>query len=181
MLGILNYSEKTIKGYNLDLLQFFGFIKEYYNLKIEVKDFNIVVFLQVKESDIIAFLVYLNFNRDNNPNTRQRKLCAIRRFYKWLLSNIPSDNNRVNPTSGIRNIQKVERFPKYLNLQQAQKIQHIFTIENSRTPIRNNAIISLFLNSGVRVGELININIRNVNFTNKSIKINGKGKKERTI
>ena len=181
LLGILNYSEKTIKGYNLDLLQFFRFIKEYYNLKIEVKDFNIVVFLQVKESDIIAFLVYLNFNRDNNPNTRQRKLCAIRRFYKWLLSNIPSDNNKVNPTSGIRNIQKVERLPKYLNLQQAQKIQHIFTIENSRTPIRNNAIISLFLNSGVRVGELININIRNVNFTNKSIKINGKGKKERTI
>ena len=85
--GILGYSDKTIKGYNLDLL----------------------------ESDVIAFLVYLNFHRDNNPNTRQRKLCAIRRFYKWLLSNNPGIIKE-NPTKKISNIQKIKRLPKYLIL-----------------------------------------------------------------
>ena len=171
----LNYL-KGILGYS----QFFEFIRQYYKLKIEVKNFNIIVFLEIKEADIIAFLVYLNFNRDNNPTTRQRKLYAIRRFYKWLLTNNPSIKKE-NPTKKISNIQKVERLPKYLSLENAKKIQTIFTRENSRNPIRDNTIITLFLSTGMRVGELINININDINFNKNSISIIGKGSKERTV
>lgn len=178
--GIRGYTDETIKAYNSDLLQFFHFIKRYNDLSINIEDFNIFILLKVKEADIIAFLVYLNFNRDNKPGSRQRKLCSIRSFYKWLLRTNPSISKE-NPTSGISNIKKLVRVPKYLNLEQAKKIQRIFTLENTKFPIRNNTIISLILNTGLRVSELIGINIKDINLTNNSIVIYGKGNKERTV
>jgi len=179
--GIKGYSLKTISGYNSDLNMFFEFLKEYLNIKVEIKEFNVFILVNVKEVDIIAFLVHSNFNKDNSPNTRQRKLCAIRSFYKWLLSTHPS-YEKENPTKNIPNIEKVERIPKYLCLENAKKIQTVFTLENTKFPQRNNAIISLFLSTGIRASELINIDLIDVNFDNSSICINnGKGKKERVV
>lgn len=181
LLAIENYSENTIKAYNIDLLQFFSFIKQYLKIAVEVKEFNVFIVLQVKKADIIAFLIYLNFTRNNNPYTRQRKLTAIRRFYKWLLSIHPSGYTIENPARTIQDIEKVARIPKHLNLEQAKEIQDIFTLENTKFPVRNNAIISLFLNTGMRVSELININLRDINFEKNQISIIGKGNKERIV
>ncbi len=178
--GIRGYTEETIKAYNSDLLQFFNFIKIYLEIQVNIKDFNIFILLQVKESDIITFLVYLNFNRNNCSNTRQRKLCAIRRFYKWLFFTNPTIQKE-NPTSNLPNIEKTIRLPRHLTLSQAQKIQEIFTLENTKYPLRNNAIISLFLSTGIRVSELININLKDINFNTNSITVHGKGNKERTV
>ena len=181
LLAIENYSENTIKAYNIDLLQFFSFIKQYLKIAVEVKEFNVFIVLQVKKADIIAFLIYLNFTRNNNPYTRQRKLTAIRRFYKWLLSIHPSGYTIENPAKTIPDIEKVERIPRHLNLEQAKKIQNIFTLKNTKFPARNNAIISLFLNTGIRVSELININLRDINFEKNQINIIGKRNKERIV
>lgn len=181
LLAIENYSENTIKAYNTDLLQFFSFIKQYLKIAVEVKEFNVFIVLQVKKADIIAFLIYLNFSRNNNPYTRQRKLTAIRRFYKWLLSIHPSGYTIENPARTIQDIEKVARIPKHLNLEQAKEIQDIFTLKNTKFPVRNNAIISLFLNTGMRVSELININLRDINFEKNQISIIGKGNKERIV
>ena len=85
------YSIDTIKSYNIDLLLFFKFIKEYIGLKQDVKDFNKFILVQVKEKDIIAFMVYCNYARDNNPYTRERKLVVIRGFYNWLLDTFKND------------------------------------------------------------------------------------------
>ena len=65
-----NYSKETVKGYNIDLILFFKFIIQYLNLEINLKDINIFILASVKESDIIAFLVYLNFNKDNPTFSR---------------------------------------------------------------------------------------------------------------
>lgn len=178
--GIRGYTEETIKAYNSDLLQFFNFIKTYLEIQVTIKDFNIFILLQVKESDILAFLVYLNFTRNNTANTRQRKLCAVRRFYKWLLFTNPTIQKE-NPTTNIPNIERVIRLPKHLTLSQAQKIQEIFTLKNTKYPLRNNAIISLFLATGIRVGELININLKDIDFNTNSITVYGKGNKERIV
>ena len=89
LLGIKNYSLKTIKAYNSSLYVFFEFIISYMHLKINVKNINSLILLQVNESHIIAFLVYCNFTRNNTPNTRKSKLAAIRKFYKWFLTTIP--------------------------------------------------------------------------------------------
>lgn len=181
LLNVLNYSLCTIKAYSHDLTCFFEFIKNYLDIDMDIKEFNIFILLQIKETDIIAFLVYCNFSKNNSPYTRQRKLCAIRRFYKWLFLKYPN-MDKENPTKELPNIEKVVRIPRYLNLEQAKRIQEIFTLRNSKFPARNNAIISLFLSTGIRASELININLNDINFNDNTIKINvGKGNKERKV
>jgi len=181
LLVIKGYSINTINEYNKDLLLFFNFIKDYLNIKIEVKKFNQLLLLQIKKADIIAFLVYCNYSKDNNPYTRQRKLTAIRSFYRWLLGYHTNACYIVNPTEGIENIKKTIRIPKYLTLDQSISIQKAFNKQNCRYSARNNAIISLFLSTGLRISELISIKMQDINFTNNSIKIIGKGNKERTV
>ena len=177
---IKNYSQKTIESYSLDLMLFFTFYQHYQKLKLGVEDFDIFVLSKVKTSDIISFIVYIGFNKDSSPYTRERRIVAIRRFYKWLQYLKPKII-KVNPAETIGNIVKIERLPKYLSLEKAKQMQEIFTKQNSRYPQRNNAIISLFLSSGIRLRELINIDIEDINFNNNSIKIKGKGAKERKV
>ena len=73
------------------------------------------------------------------------------------------------------------RTPKYLKLEDAKKIQNIFNISNSRYYIRDNTIISLFLASGMRLSELSNIKIKDIDFSKKNVQIIGKGNKERIV
>lgn len=180
LVGVKNYSILTIKQYCMDLMMFFKFLKKYLDLEIEVKDFNIYILSNVKEADVIAFLVYLNFSKNDTAPTRQRKLSVIRRFYKWLFANYPFCNAKENPTQNINNIPRLVRIPKYLSLEKAKSIQNVFTPKNSKYPVRNNTIINLFLNTGIRLSELANINLNDINIKNSSIVINrGKGNKER--
>lgn len=181
LASIKNYSYHTIKNYYLDLMMFFRFIKDYFDLAVEIKDFNIFILASVKEKDIIAFLIYLNYHRDNTAQTRQRRLSCVRTFYKWLFINYPPFNTKENPTKDIPNIEPVIRLPKYLNLEQAEKIQEVFNITNSRFPLRDNMIITMFIYTGMRLSELININISDVDFYSKSISIVGKNNKERKV
>lgn len=177
----MNYSVKTIEGYSIDLMLFFRFLREYNDLKIGVKEFNVFILAQTKESDVIAFLVCLNYNRNDTASTRQRKLASIRCFFKWLLNNYPSNTQWTNPTNDLPNIRNIEKIPKYLTLSQAKKIMNIFNIYNSNYPRRNNMIITLFLNTGLRVSEVSNLNISDINFKDKYIKLIGKGNKERKV
>lgn len=178
--NIRNYSINTVNAYSKDLLCFFKFIKEYCEIEVSIKFFNIFILSKVTEADILAFLVYLNQYYDNNPYTRQRKLSSIRSFYKWLY-NKPRYSYMTNPTKNISNIKKNYRLPKYLTLEQSKKISKIFTLENSIYPKRNNTIIYLFLNTGLRVSELVNLNIGDINFEKKYIRVIGKGNKERIV
>ena len=84
LIAVKGCSINTLKAFSSDLMQFFNFIEKYKEIPIPVSDFNIFVLIQVKEQDIIAFLVYLNHSRDNSPYTRQRKVTALKSFYRWL-------------------------------------------------------------------------------------------------
>lgn len=177
---IKNYSRNTIGGYKLDLMQFFNFLNEYHRFNIQIKDFNVFILLRVQESDIIAFLVYLNYFKDSSVMTRQRKLTAIRQFFRWLI-NLHPEGMKVNPTINIHNIKRVERLPKYIPLKMSKELQSVFNITNSRYPQRNNAILCLFLNSGIRLNELINIKLSDIDFNRNTIRVKGKGNKERLV
>lgn len=179
LIAIKGCSVNTITAFSSDLMQFFSFIEKYKNIPVHIKDFTVFILSQVKESDIIAFLVYLNYSKDNSPYTRQRKITALKSFYKWLFSVFAATNNKKNPTFGLSSIKKVERLPKYLTLTQAKQIQNVFNLSNTRFPERNNAIISLFLSTGIRLSELININLGDIDFENNSVVIFGKNNKER--
>lgn len=178
-LDIKSYSEGTIQQYGIDLIVFFRFIKSYRKIDIAVKDFNVFILKNVTEDEIIAFLVYLNFNRNCTASTRECKLTAIKTFYKWLFKFY--NFNRANiPTAELPIIQQIERIPKYLSLSKAKSLLNIFDEENSRFNVRNNMILSTFLSCGLRISELANLNLNNLNFDDKTLKIRGKGKKERT-
>ena len=181
LVAIKGYSLNTVKNYYLDLMLYFKFLKDYLEIKININEFNVFILANVKEHTIIAFLVYLNYYRDNTAQTRQRRLSSVRTFYKWLFSNYPPFNTQENPTAHIPNIEPVIRLPKYLNLEQAKKIQTVFTKENSKFPYRNNMIITLFLHTGLRVSELINIDIKDIDLNRNLIRIKGKRNKERTV
>lgn len=176
--NIKSYSITTISEYKIDLMFFFRFIKNYCNIEIAIKDFNIFIFTNVKESDIIAFLVYLNYTKDDSASTRKRKLCSIKAFYKWLFNFNPIGDIK-NPTLDLPSIKDIKTLPHYLSLEKVKKIINVFNLKNSKFPTRNNTIISLFLNCGLRASELININLCDINLSDGYIRIFGKGHKER--
>lgn len=181
LIAVKGCSSNTIKAFRSDLMQFFNFIKFYKEIPVLAQDINVFILLQINESDIIAFSTYLNYNRDNSPYTRQRKISSLRSFYKWLFASFSVSNNKKNPTLGLTYIKKVEKFPKHLTLDQAKKILKAFNLSNTRFPERNNAIISLFLSTGIRLSELIGINLGDVNLEDKTIVVFGKNSKERIV
>lgn len=180
-LQTMNYSLESIRKYNSNLLMFFEFYKEYSKILTDVTMFNEFILSGVKKADILAYLTYLSQHLDNSPKTRQFKLTCIRSFYKWLFNRNPIFKNKVNPTKDIPNIERIVRLPKYLNLEQSKKIVKIFTLENCIYPLRNNTILFMFLNTGLRVSELVGLNIKDVNLKDKYIRVIGKGNKERTV
>ncbi len=177
---IKNYSENTRKSYCLDLLCFFRFLKDYRQIGVDVKEFDLFILLGVEEADMIAFLVYLNFYKNNTASTRRRKLSCVRLFYRWLISKFPNSSGK-NPTENVPSIRKMSCLPKCLTLEQAKRMTGIFTLENCLYPKRNNMIISLFLNTGMRLSELCHIDLKDIDFEKKYIQITGKGNKERRV
>ncbi len=182
LLIVQNYSKETIKNYNSDLLIFLKFIIKYLELDMQVKDINIFILTSIKRSDIIAFMVYLNYERDNCFKTRQRKIASLKSFYKWIFNNYPSITKyKENPTINIPAIKPAERLPKYLSLEKVKRISNVFNLSNSRNAIRDNTIITLFLNCGLRLSELSGINICNINFNKRTLNVIGKRNKERVV
>ncbi len=178
LANVKSYSLQTIKGYEIDLLLFFRFIKKYCKINISIEEFNIFVLLNIREDEIISFLVYLNYNRNCTACTRARKIASIKCFYKWLFKKYHI-NELKNPTENLPTIQQINRLPKYLNLEKSKKIINIFNSKNSKFYIRDNTIIILFLNCGLRISELVNINLNDLDLINKTLKVKGKGNKER--
>lgn len=179
--NVLSYSDATIKAYRDDLLLFMHFAKGFLNLEIEVEDINIFILRSFKPNLIYSYLVYLNYYRDNTASTRQRRVEALRSFYKYMYKFYPSFREENNTMSSIEKVQQIFRLPKYFNLQQAKQLQGIFNKKNCRYPERNNAIIDVFLTTGVRISELVSLNINKIDFDNKLCRLIGKGNVERTI
>lgn len=175
-----NFSAQTIKGYELDLKLFFNFILKYKDIKIKFNEITIFIIYKIKQDDIIAFLVYQNYYKNNCSSTRQRKLAAIKAFFKWLYIENPGLQIE-NPTDNLPHIQSIIRLPKYLTLDEAKQIQNIFNKRNCKYYIRNNAIITLFLSTGIRLSELLKIKYIDINFNNNSINVVCKGNKERIV
>lgn len=175
---VRNFSNRTITSYINNLKIFLNFIKKYKN----IEQINLDILINISSSDIYSFLIYLNMYRNNSPKSRQKKLSSVKCFYNWLYNcNYSIYEKLENPAKNI--IVHLEKYKeaKCLTLREAKKLTNIFTLENSKTYIRDNTIISIFLNCGLRISELVSLNISNIDFKNKSILVFGKGNKERTV
>ena len=182
---VLNKSPNSVKEYNYDLNMFLKYMKIHLKItketdfsKINIRDFDIQTLKKITTNDINSFLSYLALNQGSRPATRARKISTIRIFFAYLYDQKLIDDN---PALGIKTPKQEKRMPKYLSLDDSKKLLSVTADENDENKERDYAIITLFLNCGLRLSELVGINISNIDFSEYKLTVIGKGNKERTI
>lgn len=179
--AIKGKSKNTAKEYYFDIRSFLRFMKihrgiatydEIENLTIQDIDINFI--RSVTLHDLYEYLAYTSRERLNNANSRARKVASLRSFFKYLSSKAKLID--VNPANELDSPKIPKSLPKYLSLNESkQLLEHI----DGSNKIRDYAIITLFLNCGMRLSELAGINLRDVK--GDTLTVIGKGNKERTI
>ena len=180
---VKNKSELTIDEYCIDLRLFFKylvFIRHRLSGPVEDVDISGVddAFLNaVTLDDAYQFLSYCKNERGNQEKARARKVSSIRSFFKYLKMNgVIAENPMVNLDSP-----KLKKsLPKYLTVEQAKKLLSCIEGPNRE---RDYCIITLFLNCGMRLSELVSLNYNTIKITEDAatVVITGKGNKERTV
>ena len=185
-ITILNKSPNSVKEYNYDLNMFLKFIKIHFKLtnetnfkKIYIKDFTLENLKKITLDDIHAFLSYLALNQRAKPATRARKISTIRIFFSYLSQK--AKIIETNPAQNLETPKLDKRIPKYLSLDESKRLLNVTMDENDEFKERDYAIITLFLNCGLRLSELVGINIQDIDFNEYKMNVIGKGNKERTI
>lgn len=183
---ILNKSPNTVKEYNYDLNTFLKFILYHFkmtdekNLKeINIRNMTIDTISKIKLDDIHAFLFYLTNNYQSKAATRARKVSSIRVFFNYMCNKKGLIDK--NPAQNLETPKLDKRIPKYLSLDDSKKLLEAVNNVDDRNKERDYAIITLFLNCGMRLSELVGINFKDINFNDKKLNVIGKGNKERTI
>ena len=184
---ILNKSPNSIKEYNYDITNFLKFIKIHFNLtneteleNITIDDISVNTLKKITLNDIHAYLAYMTNTYHSKAATRARKASTIRIFFKYLTQK--ENLLEINPAQNLENPKLDKRLPKYLSLEDSQKLLQITANEEeNRNAKRDYAIITLFLNCGMRLSELVGINTTDIDFSECKLNVIGKGNKERTI
>lgn len=186
---ILNKSPNSIKEYNYDLAMFLKFIKIHFKMtkktdfkEIQITDLKMDTIKKIQIDDIHAFLGYLTSTFHSKPATRARKISTIRIFFNYLCQDASNEYKlNQNPTINLKTPKKEKRLPKYLSLEDSKKLLEVAGDEENRNYERDFAITTLFLNCGMRLSELVGINIKDIDFSECKLNVVGKGNKERTI
>lgn len=185
-ITILNKSPNSVKEYNYDLNMFLKFMKIHFKLtketdfkNISIRDFSIDTLKKITLDDIHAFVSYLALNQRAKPATRARKISTIRIFFSYLSQKAKLIDN--NPAQNLETPKLDKRMPKYLSLEESKKLLNVTMDENDDFKERDFAIITLFLNCGLRLSELVGINLQDIDFDEYKMTVIGKGNKERTI
>ncbi|MBQ3064234.1 MAG: tyrosine-type recombinase/integrase [Clostridia bacterium] len=187
--GIQNCSPKTVSEYLLDLRTFFRYVvatREGIDLegedfaKIDISALPLSFIGAIRTTEIYAFLQYTGTVRKNLWAAKARKLVAIRMLYRYLVTKTKQLEH--NPAVDIEAPKKKHTLPKFLSLEESLLL--LETVKNdrhSRSVVRDYAIITLFLNCGMRVSELCGIDLTDVARDLHSLRVTGKGAKERII
>ena len=179
---IQGHSRRTVDEYYLDLRNFFRFLKRDKKLvpdnvpmdQIPIDDVGIDLIRTVTLTDIYAYMNYLSRDRRLNNASRARKVATIRSFYKYLTNKAKLlDVNLVQDLDAPR-LKKA--LPKYLDLDESlELLDHV----EGKNAIRDYCILTLFLNCGLRISELVGLNKTDVR--GDQLRVLGKGNKERVL
>lgn len=154
------YSENTIASYQNDLKKAYIFFK---------KDFK-----DLSKKDIQNYIQSLS--KKESASSVSRTISTLKSFYKFLQINRYTKNN---PLGTISNPKTIKKLPKVLSEKEVDKLLDI----NLKTHFdyRNKAMLELMYSSGLRVSELINLKVNDIDLKNASVRIFGKGSKERIV
>lgn len=182
-------SPKTICEYLQDLRTFFRFlIVRRDDLIITAEEFEKLAIADVGEKEVVSvteaiiieFFMYANLERHNSAATRMRKLSALRSFYHYVCTKLHIMEN--DPTQNVDAPKKGYTLPKYLTLEEAiLLLETVRGDTESKTSVRDYCIISLFLNTGMRLSELVGLNIESLDPKITRVVVRGKGNKERVV
>lgn len=182
--NIRGLSAHTVDEYCMDLRTFFRFIKrdrglagDENNLEaISVNDVDLDLIRSITTLDIFEFMNFVADSRNNMSSTRQRKSSSLKSFFKYLT--VHEKLLKENPTENLTPPKKKKSLPHFLSLEQS--IELLNAVEGPDKE-RDYCILVLFLNCGMRLSELVGINISDVLHNNSTIRILGKGNKERIV
>lgn len=187
--AIQGCSQKTVSEYLLDLRTFFRYIycvrngispdsEEFSSVNISALDIDFVK--DISTEDIYEFLMYTGTVRQNLWSAKARKLSAIKAYFKYLT--LKRHLIEVDPATNIESPKAKKSLPKFLTLEESLHLLDTVKSDiSSRYVMRDYTIITLFLNCGMRVSELCGINISDLAPELKSLRVVGKGNKERII
>lgn len=161
-----NYSNNTIVAYENNINKFILYLNDN-----SINDINNVNYGVMRN--------YLNYLYKLNYTSKSicRHISSLRSFFKYLMSENKIKNN---PTTLISNPKVLKKLPKYINYEDIEKILNTPDLKTD-IGIRDALILELLYVTGIRVGELVNIKLKDININEKNIKILGKGNKERII
>ncbi len=161
-----NYSDYTIDSYKNDILEYLNYLNS-----------EALNFKKVEYSDIRFYLMYLKDEKKDDNSSINRKLSSLRGFYKFLANEGYVKSNVFSLVNGPKKSKKLPRYFEY------NELEELFKVPDIRTPLgqRDLLILEMLYATGVRVGELVSIKVKDIDFGNKNILILGKGNKERFV
>ena len=184
---VQNRSKKTVFQYYHDLRTFARFMlcmkhpdrfdkKNFEDIEFACADCELL--LSATKDDIFEFLTFLTGDLDNGVAARQRKLSCLKGFYKYHKDVRLDERVKINPTDGIDSPSKPKRLPKHLTLDESKTLLESVDGNNK---VRDYCIVTLFLNCGMRVSELVGLNLSSFDPELTKVNVIGKGNKERII
>ena len=161
-----NYSDYTILSYQNDIEEYFEYL-----LRESLK------YNEVLYSDLRLYLMYLKDEKQDSNSSIDRKLSALRSFYKFLANEKVVDSNVFSLVNGLKKEKKLPRYFEY------NELEELFLVPDRGDSCgqRDLLLLELLYATGVRVGELVNIKVKDIDFNSRSILILGKGNKERVV
>lgn len=180
---IKNKSANSVNEYYTDLRSFFRYILLIRGLspadvpfrEIDISSVDLDLLKTVTLQDLYAFLVYCKNELNNNANTRARKCSVLKIYFKYMALN--TKQLSTNPAELLEAPKTTKSLPKHLTLEDSINLLNAVDGNNKE---RDYCILTLFLNCGLRLSELCNINLNDISSDSK-LRVIGKGSKERMI
>lgn len=160
------YSKHTILNYKDDILEYLDF------LKLEELEYENIVY-----EDLRYYLVYLKDKKKNSNSSIDRKISALRGFYKYLVN---LKILEVNPFDIVSGPKKEKKLPRYFEYNELEELFNSVDV-SSVIGRRDRLILELLYATGVRVSEMVEIKVSDIDISNRNINIIGKGNKERIV
>ncbi len=183
MIVIKGKSPNTVREYYYDLRMFFRYIEACYQGipiseidSVNLDEFDEKILNTITLNDLYEFMAYVNNVHSTNDNYRARKVASLKSFFNYLHTKINFIDN--NPASNLDSPKIKKRMPRYLTYEES--LDFLRGIDG-KFQARDLAIFSIFLNCGLRLSELVGINLRNINLEKRTLRVIGKGNKERMV
>lgn len=185
LIVVKGRSKLTVNEYISDLRLFFRFLisrekglssPDELPEEFDLSYLDVSYMNKISLRDVNEFLIYCNNDRINNKTTRARKASSIRGFFKYISEKMHYIDQ--NPVSQLQVAKADKKLPKYLTLEQSKMLLASVKEPNKA---RDYCILTLFLNCGLRLSELVGLNVTDVNLTEKTMLVTGKGSKQRMV